>query len=94
MLFHTMDPARSLGNDLDQNSLTPMSVELAVKNLLPWARVEATTGDRHHHLAVVVSTSITQAHPSVVRQPFSVSCLPNNCGKRMARTLGNPEHVQ
>jgi hypothetical protein len=52
MLFHTMDPARSLADDLDQHSLTPTSVELAIKELLPRSKVQAVVVDRHHHLSV------------------------------------------
>jgi hypothetical protein len=41
----------SLPDYLDQHPLPAPSIELAVKDLLPRAKVEATIGDRHHDLA-------------------------------------------
>jgi len=40
----------SLPDDLDQYPLPAPSIELAVKDLLPRAKVQATIGDHHHHL--------------------------------------------
>ncbi len=39
-----------LSDDLDQHALPTPAVELAVKDLLPWAKVQPTIGDSHDDL--------------------------------------------
>lgn len=64
-------PTDLLTNDLDQYPLAAATVELAVKNLLPGAKIEAALGDGHHHfpphdltfqvsIAVILTGAIVQ----------------------------------
>ncbi len=56
----------SIPDQLDQNSFSTTSIELAIKNLLPGPKVESTVGDGHdhftaHHLAFEVGVTIVLA---------------------------------
>jgi hypothetical protein len=55
--------SRSISDDFDQNALPTPPVELAVKDLLPGAKVESPVGNRHddlaaHHLALQMGVSV------------------------------------
>jgi hypothetical protein len=49
--MHKAGVAGSFSDNLDQHPLPAPSIELAVKDLLPGAEIEATIGDRHHHFS-------------------------------------------
>ena len=63
-------PEVSLADDLDQNALSPPSVELAVEDPLPRAEVERSPSHRYddlppHHLAFEVRVSVILPRPVV-----------------------------
>ncbi len=41
----------SFTDDFDKNPLSSFAVELAVKNLLPWTKIESPLCDRHYNFS-------------------------------------------